>query len=77
MTDESGTRSNRPFETFGRKVDEHVGDAAARAEEELRRVIAFLNDRVVPEVRQNSSQALRAAAEQLTRLAEHLDSRRG
>jgi hypothetical protein len=31
---------------------------------------------VVPQVRQNSSSALRAAAEQLARLADHLDQRR-
>jgi hypothetical protein len=39
-------------------------------------VIAYLNDEVVPQVRQNSSQALRVAAEHLSRLAEHLDKRR-
>jgi hypothetical protein len=44
-------------------------------EDEVKRVIAYLNDQVVPQVRQNSSSALRCAAEQLGRLAEHLDRR--
>ena len=65
-----------PFENMGRKVDEHLGGLGDRFEEDIRRVITFLNDRVVPEVRQNSSVALRTAAEQLTWLADHLDSRR-
>lgn len=66
-----------PFEHMGRRADEHFGVIGNRVEDEVKRVIAFLNDRVVPEVRQNSSKALHVAAEQLTRLAEHLDNRRG
>lgn len=65
-----------PFENVGRAVDGHLGGAGGRVEDEVKRVIAFLNDRVVPEVRENSSKALRVAAEQLARLADHLDSRR-
>jgi hypothetical protein len=64
------------FEEFGRKIDEHVNAGAPRIEDEVKKVIAYLNDEVVPQVRQNSSQALRVAAEQLSRLAEHLDKRR-
>jgi bisphosphoglycerate-dependent phosphoglycerate mutase len=65
--------SSGRFENVGRKLDEHFGALGDHVEEDVRRVIAFLNDRVVPEVRQNSSVALRAAADQLHRLAEHLD----
>jgi hypothetical protein len=72
MTQEPGGR----FEDLGRKADEQFGDISDRIEEDLKRVIAYLNDRVVPEVRVNSSKALRAAAEQLGKLAEHLDKRR-
>jgi SMC interacting uncharacterized protein involved in chromosome segregation len=62
---------------FGRKVEEKLNQAAPRVEEEVRKVIAYLNDEVVPEVRQNSSKALRAAAEQLAKLAELLDRNAG
>jgi len=66
------------FENMGRKVDAHVGEVSGRIEEDVKRVIAYLNDRVVPEVRENGSKALRVAAEQLTRLADHLEhTRRG
>lgn len=63
------------FEEFGRKIDEQFADKIPRIEEEVKKVITYLNDEVVPQVRQNSSQALRVAAEQLARLAEHLDKR--
>ncbi len=46
-------------------------------EEDVKRIIAYLNDRVVPEVRENSSKALRIAAEQLNRLATHLERHQG
>ena len=68
--------ANQPgsgFEDFGRKVDETLTKAVPRVEDELKKVIAYLNDEVVPGVRQNSSKALRVAADQLTKLAEHMD----
>jgi hypothetical protein len=45
-------------------------------EEEVRKVITYLNDEVVPQVRRSSSEALRTASEHLNRLAEHLDRSR-
>jgi hypothetical protein len=73
-------RSGSPgggFENVGRKIDETVGKAVPRVEEELKKIIAFLNDEVVPKVREDSSKGLRIAAEQLTKLAEHLDRTSG
>jgi hypothetical protein len=66
-------QTNGRFETFGRKIDEHFGGCSDKLEDDVKRVITYLNDRVVPEVRENSSKALRIAAEQLGRLADHLD----
>jgi hypothetical protein len=65
-----------PFEHTGRNIDEHLDEFSDRFEQEVRRVITYLNDQVVPEVRQHSSKALRVAAGQLSRLADHLESRR-
>jgi hypothetical protein len=62
---------------FGRKVEDKFNEARPRVEHEVNRVIAYLNDEVVPEVRQGSSRALRTAATQLAKLAEHLDSSAG
>ena len=80
-------RHNRSVRDFGRKVEDKFNEARPRVDhpsdkdpslgapaQELNRVIAYLNDEVVPEVRQGSSRALRAAATQLAKLAEHLDS---
>lgn len=64
------------FENLGRKLDENLGDAADRLEKESERMITYLNDEVVPAIRQGSTRALRTAAEQLTRLAEFMDRNR-
>jgi hypothetical protein len=64
------------FENFGRKVDSQFGKVRPRIEDEVKRVITYLNEQVVPQVRQNSSTALRTAAEQLGRLADYLDEGR-
>lgn len=61
---------------FGRKLNEEIGEAARRLEAESERVIAYLNDEVVPAIRHGSSRALRTAAEQLSRLAEYMERSR-
>jgi hypothetical protein len=68
--------SNGRFENIGRKMDERFGSCSDKVEDDVKRVITYLNDKVVPEVRENSSKALRIAAEQLARLADHLDRAR-
>jgi hypothetical protein len=68
--------SNGRFENFGRKMDEHFGACGDKLEDDVKRVITYLNDKVVPEVRENSTKALRIAAEQLSRLADHLEHSR-
>ncbi|MBB5063536.1 hypothetical protein [Granulicella mallensis] len=68
MEQQSGTK--RPWE-------ERVAETGARLrdefQEELRRVVRFIDDEVVPEVRRNGSTALRSAASRLQQLAEHMD----
>ncbi|MGH9586368.1 MAG: hypothetical protein ACRD3F_05415 [Acidobacteriaceae bacterium] len=62
---------------FGSKVESKFKKEMPRVEEEVKKVITYLNDVVVPEVRDNSSRALRAASEQLSKLAERLDGSKG
>ncbi len=50
-----------------------VQDTADRAEAEVRKLIDYMNDEVVPDVRKHSSTALRAAADRLRELAQTLD----
>ena len=57
-------------------LDQSLREAAQRAEEELRRFARYLDEEVVPEVRRNSSTALRAAAVRLQKLAESMDDAR-
>lgn len=77
MVDQTSERNSSRFEDFGKKVDERFNQAKPRVEEELKKLIDYLNDQVVPQVRQGSSDALRAAADRLRKLAEQLDDRHG
>jgi hypothetical protein len=56
--------------------DQRIQEAGARVEEDLKRLVNYINDEVVPDVRRNSSEALRSAAVELQRLAEKMDDRR-
>jgi len=55
------------------KWEQQLKDAAAHLETDLRNVVKYINDEVVPEVRRNGSEALRAAAVELHRLAQRMD----
>lgn len=70
-------QTRESLRNFGRKVEEKLTETMPRVEEEVRRVVAYLNDEVVPEVRENSSKALRTASEQLAKLADQLDRNKG
>ncbi|HST78621.1 MAG TPA: hypothetical protein VLN58_09055 [Verrucomicrobiae bacterium] len=76
MNSEGDTKRKVSFERFGRKLDEEFGDAARKVEQESERVISYLNDEVVPAIRNHSSKALRVAAEKLQKLAEFMDKSR-
>jgi len=56
-----------------KSFEQRLRDAGARAEEELLRVVRYLDEEVVPEVRANSSSALRAAAVRLQKLADSME----
>ena len=53
--------------------DQQVRDAAAHLEADLKNMVKYINDEVVPDVRRNGSEALRAAAAELHRLAQRMD----
>lgn len=66
--------SGRPG--FGEEVRQAASNAAAKADDELQRLIRYLNEEVVPDVRRHGSAALRTAAAGLKDLAEKMDDRR-
>ncbi len=57
-------------------IEDRLREAGERIEEELRKAVRYIDDEVVPEVRRNSSVALRAASDRLRKLAEHIDDER-
>ena len=61
-------------EASTKPLESRLRVAAAQVEEDLRRVATYINDEVVPEVRRNSSTAIRTAADELRKLAERLDA---
>lgn len=67
---------NGSFENFGRKVDQKMKDAIPKIEAEVQRVIRYMNDEVVPDVRREGSNALRVAAEQLRKLADYMEAKK-
>jgi hypothetical protein len=66
-----------PNESSGQPWEERLHQAGNRLEDEVRRVIQYINDEVVPEVRRNGSSALRTAAAELEKLANHMDRKSG
>jgi hypothetical protein len=55
------------------RANKKMSDVAERLEKECTEVIRYLNDEVVPAVRQHSTRALRTAAEKLEELANYME----
>jgi hypothetical protein len=64
---------NRKIEEASARASKTVGEAADRLEKDSAELIQYLNDEVVPAVRQHSTKALRVAAEKLTGLADYME----
>jgi hypothetical protein len=64
---------NRKVEEATSRASKAVGEAAERLEKDSAELIQYLNDEVVPAVRQHSTKALRVAAEKLANLADHME----
>jgi hypothetical protein len=71
---EQNKNANRRFQTAGERLDDILGDASTRIEEEAQTLINYINDELVPAIRQHSSTALRVASEKLQQAADHMDS---
>jgi hypothetical protein len=62
-----------PTEEPRKAWEQQLRDAATHLETDLKSVVKYINDEVVPDVRKNGSEALRAAAAELHRLAQRMD----
>ena len=76
MSSQDDAKAKARFENIGRKLDSEFSEAADKFEREKEKVITYLNNEVVPAIRTHSTKALRAAAEQLNKLAEYMDKNR-
>ena len=64
---------NRRFDETTARVNKTVGEATDKLEKEAAEFIKYLNNEVVPAVRQRSTKALRKAAEKLQEFANYMD----
>ncbi len=67
---------NRKVEDASARVSKTVAEAAEKIEKEIPEFIKYLNDEVVPTVRQHSTKALRAASVKLIELADYMEQQK-
>jgi glutamyl-tRNA reductase len=64
---------NRKVEEASARINKSVAEAATTVEKEAAELITYLNDEVVPAVRQHSTKALRIAVKKLNHLADYME----
>ena len=72
--DTQDPKTGRPFTTAGQKLDDVLGDTVKRIEDETKQLIGYINDEVVPMVREHSTKGLRIASDKLKELADYMES---
>jgi hypothetical protein len=70
------TEFDRKVEDASARFSRSVANIAETLEKETATLVVYLNDEVVPAVREHSSKALRTAAEKLTEFADYLEAQR-
>ena len=68
------SKASRPFATAGARLDDVLGDTTQRIEEETQKLIAYINDEVVPAIREHSTAALRIASDKLKQAADMMEA---
>jgi phytoene dehydrogenase-like protein len=70
---EENKTDRRPFSTAGERLDDFLDDASTRIEKETQQLLTYINDELVPAIRDHSSKALRAASEKLKQAADMME----
>jgi hypothetical protein len=65
---------NRKVEEASARLNHSISEVATNLEKETADLVEYLNQEVVPAVRQHSTKALRIAAEKLTELANYMET---
>jgi len=68
------SKGRRPFTTAGEKLDDMLGDTTKRVEDETQKLIAYINDELVPAIRDHSTAALRIASEKMRQAADMMEA---
>ena len=68
------SKGRRPFTTAGERLDDMLGDTTKRVEEETQKLLAYINDELVPAIRDHSSAALRIASEKMKQAADMMEA---
>jgi hypothetical protein len=61
---------------FDERFNSAIHGAAEKLDRESEKLIAYINDEVVPAVREHSSRGLRVAAEKLAKFADFMDQQK-
>ncbi len=69
----SSDPKGRPFDE---RVNQAIHEAAERLDRESEKLITYINDEVVPAVRDHSSRGLRIAADKLAKFADFMDQQK-
>jgi hypothetical protein len=73
---ESNSSNPKRAAEVGEKVGRKIGETVNQIEREAEKLIGYLNSEVVPAVRQESTSALRTAAQKLAEFADYLDDQK-
>ncbi len=65
---------NRKVEEASARLNQSINEVTTTLEKETAELVEYLNEEVVPAVRQHSTKALRVAAEKLARLADYMET---
>ena len=68
------TNARRPFSTAGERLDDVLGDTTKRIEDETQKLIAYINNELVPAIRDHSGKALRIASEKMAQAADLMEA---
>ncbi|HZL66613.1 MAG TPA: hypothetical protein VFC29_04705 [Candidatus Limnocylindrales bacterium] len=74
MVQKKSKKTGPSFQTAGAKLDDVLGDASKRIEEETKTLIAYINNELVPAIREHSSNGMRMASEKLKQAADMMDA---
>jgi hypothetical protein len=65
---------NRKVEEASARLNQSINEVATSLEKDTAELVDYLNQEVVPAVRQHSTKALRIAAEKLIELANYMET---